>query len=115
MQSINTKAVTPVFMTAIFGTALACAALAISAVRSWDQRPAPWVLAGAVVYLVGAIVVTGAANVPMNDALATLHPHAADAASRWDGYVTRWTAWNHVRAAASIAASALFAIALRLS
>jgi uncharacterized membrane protein len=101
-------------MTAIFGTAVPCVALAVRAARSWDQRPAPWVLAGAVVYLVGAIVVT-AGTVRLNDALATLHPHAADAARRRDSYVTRWSARNHVRAVASITGSALLAIAVRLS
>ena len=65
MNSINKLAVTPVFMTALFGTALACAGLGVWAVTSWGERPAALVLAGCALYLVGAIVVTVAANVPL--------------------------------------------------
>jgi uncharacterized membrane protein len=92
MQSINKLAVTPAFMTALFGTALACVGLAVWAVVAWGQSPAPWVLAGSALYLAGAIVVTIAANVPLNDALAALHPDGAGAAGRWAGYLSRWTA-----------------------
>src|SRR5216117_3723875 len=66
MNSINKLAVTPAFMTAFIGTALACIGLGIWAVVSWGERPAALVLAGAALYLVGAFVVTMAANVPMN-------------------------------------------------
>jgi uncharacterized membrane protein len=41
MQSINKLAVTPAFMTALFGSALACAGLAAWAVVAWGERPAP--------------------------------------------------------------------------
>jgi uncharacterized membrane protein len=114
MQSINKLAVTPAFMTALFGTALACVGLAVWAVVAWGQSPAPWVLAGSALYLAGAIVVTIAANVPLNDALAALHADGAGAAGRWAGYLSRWTAWNHLRAAASFAAAGLLTVALQL-
>jgi uncharacterized membrane protein len=112
MQSINKLAVTPVFMTALFGTAAACLGLVAWAVISWGERPAALVLAGGALYLVGTIGVTIACNVPLNDRLATLHPQDADAAGRWDEYVTRWTAWNHVRTVAALAAAALLTVAL---
>jgi uncharacterized membrane protein len=38
--------------------------------------------------------------------------HDAAAARYWRTYVRRWTAWNHVRAATSLAAAALLTIAL---
>ena len=41
MQSINRVAVTPVFMTALFGTAAACVAAAVWALVDWTARPAP--------------------------------------------------------------------------
>ncbi len=75
---------------------------------------APWVLAGSALYLIGAIVVTIAANVPLNDALATVHPDGAGAAAHWSSYLSHWAAWNHVRAAAALAAAGLLTIALRL-
>jgi len=67
-----------------------------------------------VLYLVGAIVVTIAANVPLNDALAVTRPDGAGAADRWSGYLRRWTAWNHLRTAAALAATGLLIVALQL-
>jgi len=114
MQSINKLAVTPAFMTALFGSALACAGLAAWSVVAWGERPAPWLLAGGVLYLLGAIAVTIAANVPLNDALAATRPDGAGAADRWTGYLRRWTAWNHLRAIAALAATGLLIVALQL-
>jgi uncharacterized membrane protein len=115
MNSINKLALTPVFMTALFGTALACAVLGVWAVVSWGERPAALVLAGCALYLVGAIVVTRAANVPLNDALMTVDPDSADAASRWSSYLSDWIVWNHVRAVTTLAAAGLLIAALRVS
>ena len=115
MNSINKLAVTPVFMTALFGTALGCVGLGVWAVTSWGQPPAALVLAGCGLYIVGAIVVTMAANVPLNDALMNVDPAGADAAARWSGYLSDWTRWNHARAATAIAASGLLIAALRVS
>lgn len=115
MNSINKLAVTPVFMTALFGTALACAVLGVWAVTSWGERPAAFALAGCALFLVGAIVVTIAANVPLNDALMKVDPGATDAATRWSTYMSGWAPWNHVRAVTAIAASGLLIAALRLS
>jgi uncharacterized membrane protein len=114
MQSINELAVTPAFMTALFGTAAACLGLVAWAVISSGERPAALVLAGGALYLVGTIGVTIARNVPLNDRLAKLHPQGADAVGRWDEYVAKWTAWNHVRAAASLAAAATLTLALHV-
>ena len=112
MQAINVLAVTPVFMTALFGTAVACVGLAAWATISWGEGPSALVLAGGALYLVGTIGVTIACNVPLNNRLAALHPQGADAAGYWDEYVTRWTAWNHVRTVAALAAAALLTVAL---
>jgi uncharacterized membrane protein len=115
MNSINKLAVTPVFMTALFGTALACAVLGVWAVTSWGERPAAFALAGCALFLAGAIVVTIAANVPLNDSLMKVDPEATDAATRWSTYLSDWSPWNHVRAVTAIAASGLLIAALRLS
>jgi uncharacterized membrane protein len=115
MHSINKLAVTPVFMTALFGTALACAVLGVWAVTSWGERPAALVLAGCALFLVGAIVVTMAANVPLNDALMNVDPEAPHAGARWSSYLSDWMPWNHVRAVTAIAASGLLIAALRVA
>ena len=80
MQSINMVAVTPAFMTALFGTAAACLGLAAWAVISGSVRTTALVLAGCVLYLVGTIGVTMVCNVPLNNRLAKLHPRDTGAA-----------------------------------
>ena len=114
MQSINELAVTLAFMTALFGTAAACLGLVVWAVISLGERPAALVLAGGALYIIGTIGVTIARNVPLNDELAKLHPQGTDAAGRWEEYVTKWTAWNHVRTVAALAAAAALTIALHV-
>jgi uncharacterized membrane protein len=112
MQSINELAVTPAFMTALFGTAVACLGLAAWTVISPNGSATTLVLLGGALYLVGAIGVTVVCNVPLNNRLAKLHPQSA--ASYWDDYLTQWTAWNHLRTLAALAAAALLTIALHL-
>ncbi len=114
MQSINKLAVTPAFMTALFGTAVACLGLVAWVVIWSGERPAALVLAGSVLYIFGTIGVTIACNVPLNDRLATLRPQGADAAGRWDEYAAKWSAWNHIRAAAALVAAATLTIALHV-
>jgi uncharacterized membrane protein len=112
MQSINVTAVRPVFMIALFGTALASAALAVWALFHLGERRAMLVLGGSALYLVGSIGLTMVHHVPMNDALATLDPGGGGAAGHWSHYVDSWTAWNHVRGAAALGAAAAFTAAL---
>ena len=112
MQSINVTAVRPPLMIALFGTAAACVALAVLTLRSWGQRPVMLVLAACALYLIGTIALTAGYHVPHNDALALVDPSATDAADRWRAYASGWTAWNHVRAGASLLASLLLILAL---
>jgi uncharacterized membrane protein len=51
-------------------------------------------------------------NVPLNDALAAVDPASAEGARLWAGYFTRWTAWNHVRYAATLAGAASLTMVL---
>lgn len=111
MQSINVVAVTPVFMTALFGTALACLALGIDALIYWQGAGSAYQLAGALCYLLGAIVVTIVANVPLNNGLMAADPESADGARVWVRYLRVWTAWNHLRTIASLAAAGLLTLA----
>jgi uncharacterized membrane protein len=114
MQSINVAAVTPLFMTALFGTGLACLGMAAYAVVVGMAAATLPIVAGATAYILGAIVVTIVCNVPLNNSLAVLDPDAGDAVWIWARYRRQWLAWNHVRALASILAAAWFAYALTL-
>jgi uncharacterized membrane protein len=112
MQSINVAAINRWFLVAFLGTAAACVLLAVSSLLTWPGPGARFRLGGSVLYLVGTVLVTAAFNIPLNEALAAVQPDSAAGASLWARYVTEWTAWNHVRAVASLAAAALLTIAL---
>jgi uncharacterized membrane protein len=112
MQSLNITAINPLFMIALFGTALACLLLAVSVLFKWQQSGAVFLLVGALLYLVGAIGVTIAFNVPLNDALAIAKPDSAEGVTLWAKYLTNWTFWNHVRTIAALAAAALLTYAI---
>ena len=111
MQSINRLAVTPGLMIALFGTAAACLGLIVWAAFSSSGRTAALVVAGGALYLVGTVGVTMAGNVPLNNRLDRVEPDA-EGARVWDEYLARWTAWNHVRAAAALVAAGALTVAL---
>lgn len=108
MQSINVVVLNPGFFTAFFGTAMVCILLTVFSLFNWSAAHALYLLAGSVLYLAGSIIVTMAFNVPLNDALATVNPHSAEGIALWTRYLAHWTAWNHVRTAASFGAAVLF-------
>ena len=112
MQSINVVVINPVFLGALFGTGGLCLLLAAITVVNLSAAGAAWLLAGALLYLVGTIGVTAFGNVPRNNQLAPLDPAAAGSAEIWSRYVVEWTWWNHVRTLAALAATACFILAL---
>lgn len=112
MQSINVVILNPVFLAAFLGTAAACALVVITSLLRWHEPGAVYLLVGGALYLVGTFLVTMVCNVPKNEALALVAPADPDGARLWADYVATWTAWNHVRAAAALAAAASLTIAL---
>jgi uncharacterized membrane protein len=113
MQSINITAVTPVFMTLLFGTAALCAATVVAGIVTRAQgRSAALLIGGGALYLLAAIVLTAAYNVPLNDKLATLDPDSAGAAQQWADYLSGWVTANHVRALGSMGGAILLTLAL---
>lgn len=113
MQSINVVVINSAFLGTFLGTALASAVAMALALLRWAEPGSGYLLAGAAFYLVGTFGVTMVVNVPLNNALAAVSPDDAEGAGVWSRYVTRWTAWNHVRTAAALAAAGLFTVALR--
>jgi uncharacterized membrane protein len=112
MQSINVAVINPAFLGVFLGTALASAVAIAAALIRWDRPGAACLTAGGALYLVGTFLVTVLRNVPLNDSLAGVSPDDPDGPRRWALYLRRWTAWNHVRTVAALAAAALFAVAL---
>ena len=111
MQAINAAAPTPAFMTVLFGTAW-LRALIVSSLFMWDESSAAYLLAGGALYLICAIGPPAVYHVPRNDALAGVDPRGVEAEDRWSRYHSGWTAWNHLRFAGALAASAALLIAL---
>jgi uncharacterized membrane protein len=113
MQSINVAVLNPLFFFVFFGTAVAALILAIAAIAGWSPSRSTYLLAGALLYLAGTIFVTMAFNVPLNNKLAATGAKSTEGTSLWKTYLSAWTAWNHVRTIAALAACALFILALR--
>jgi uncharacterized membrane protein len=113
MQAINAAALRPAFLWVFTGTAALCAAVVVGSLLDWDDA-SPYVLVGGLLYLIGSFGVTVGYHVPRNEALDRVEPSNPDAASHWSRYVRDWTAWNHVRGAAAVAAAALLTIALHV-
>ena len=113
MQLINVVVINPWFMTAFLGTGVVCVALAVVSILTWGQPAAVFELTGSLSYLLGTFLVTIVFNVPRNNALAAADPASDDGARLWAGYLTNWTAWNHVRTAAALLAMVLLILALR--
>jgi uncharacterized membrane protein len=112
MQSINVTVLNRVFLGVFAGTAALCALVAVLSMLSWSLSGSKLRLAGSALYVVGTFFVTMVCNVPLNDALASVSPDAAQAAQTWSHYVPHWTAWNTVRTLAALAAATSFMLAL---
>src|SRR6478609_9203565 len=93
MNHVNVAIVNPVFMLTFLGAP----ALAAAAVATSTPSARGWAIAG-LVLAIGTVVVTGAGNIPLNDALAA-------GGSRAD-FETAWVRWNVVRTLTSTGALA---------
>jgi uncharacterized membrane protein len=113
MQAINIKIVNPLFLTIFIGTPLCSVFLVAVSAHRLSRPGAKLLLSGAALYLVGALAVTVAFNIPLNDRLAIQDPESADATQYWLAYVSEWMKWNHTRTIASLAAAAVLVLAIR--
>jgi uncharacterized membrane protein len=116
MRGINAEAqANAPFLAMFLGSALLALAVGVVAVSRIPQ-PGSWYLLAGAVFGLGAVVVTMAFNVPLNNHLDGVDPaglSAADAAMQWQAYLSTWTAWNHVRTATGFVGAALMLIGLR--
>lgn len=112
MQAINQAVSNPWFMLGFLGTPALCLTAGVVSLVRWGEPGSVSMLVGAVLYLVGGLLLTIVFHIPRNNAMALLDPTAADSAAKWAHYVTVWTAGNHIRTLASLAATAFFAVSL---
>lgn len=97
MQSINRIILKSAFLPLFFASSLACLLLAVFGVMHWASAGAWQMVIGGALYLVGMLVVTAAANVPLNNALEATDANGPEAEAMWRRYMARWLPWNHVR------------------
>jgi uncharacterized membrane protein len=114
MQEMNDSVQNAVFFPAFFLTPVVLGATAWVARRHDRARAARFFAVAAVTYLVGALIVTMAINVPMNDDLANeaIPTSTAEAERIWDDYSGPWQVWNTVRTAFSGVSLVLAALGL---
>jgi uncharacterized membrane protein len=97
MQAVNVVIIRALFLVVFLGTAAAALALAVLA-----PRP---------LHLAGVMGVTAVAIVPLNIALDRVAADSAEGERLWRHYLSRWTAWNHVRTITSTAATVTLVLA----
>ncbi len=112
MQSINVTVLNPWFVGMFMGTAAISALLAVLGVTGWQAPSAPWLVVGALLYLVGTFLLTGLGNVPLNNQLAAVQVDDPAAIILWEHYLDRWTLLNTVRTVAAMGAALTFAFGL---
>jgi uncharacterized membrane protein len=112
MNAINRVIVRSSFMPLFIGTTLGAAALAVLGVMNFGHSNALLLIGGGVVHVAGMFGVTLFCNVPLNNALQNVVAESRTGTAIWNDYLRRWTRWNHLRAASSLAAATLFMLAL---
>jgi uncharacterized membrane protein len=113
MQAITTAVKSPLFLVVFFGTAAVTAILSGLAILEWSTRPgACYLLAGSLLFLMGAFPITMMRNVPLNNQLAYAAPDTKAGRDLWKRFQASWGMWNHVRTITALAAYAAFIMAL---
>jgi len=112
MQAITTATKKSTFLIVFFGTAALCAILAGNALLRWGAPGSCYLLAGAMLFLLGTFAVTLVCNVPLNRELIAVAPDTKDARDLWNRFQASWSMWNHIRTVTALLACASLIMAL---
>jgi uncharacterized membrane protein len=99
MRSINVTAQQPPLMIALFGVSALCFVVAGRSVATWSRPGAGWLLAGSILTVAGALGVTAAVNVPLNNRLEA-------GTVTWSKFLAGWDPANHARTVLCLAGCA---------
>jgi len=110
MRKINVAIINPPFLTTFIGPVITGAITGFLLLGLDETNSALLFFAGAVVYLIGGIMITGGINIPMNNALE--NSTSTDWEKRWADFSPRWKTWNRVRALLSLVALVLCGVGL---
>ncbi|MEV4636854.1 anthrone oxygenase family protein [Actinoplanes sp. NPDC049548] len=103
MRSINVTAQRPPLMIALFGASALCVVMIVRAIVTWSEPGAAWLLIGAILTIAGALGVTAAINVPLNNRL--------DAGTvTWSQFLAGWDPANHARTLLCLAGCAVLVV-----
>lgn len=103
MNTINATILKSSFMPLFFGSSIIALLMLLVGMWHWGEPGAGLAIATGLTYGVGMFVVTAAANVPLNNALARVSGDDGEAERAWMHYLRQWTRWNTVRTIASLA------------
>jgi uncharacterized membrane protein len=103
MRSINVTALRPPLIIALFGVSALCFAVVLRALVTWSRPGAAWLLVGAILTVIGALGVTAAINVPLNDRLEA-------GTVTWPRFLAGWEPANHARTILCLAGCALLLV-----
>ncbi len=106
MQAINATILRSSVMGVWFGTV---AVGVLAAVLAEERGLAS---ASAALYAVGAVLITGGRNVPLNEELDRVDPGEPGSSEAWRRYRVSWGRWNALRTVACTLASVGFVLAL---
>ncbi len=112
MQSINVVVINWSFLGTFMGTALLSVGVFALMIANSNHPAAMFFIIGAILYFVGTFLVTVFGNVPLNNQLAAVTATGSAAASIWEGYLNRWTIWNHIRTTSAMTAAFMFSLGL---
>jgi uncharacterized membrane protein len=103
MRSINVTAQRPPLMIALFGVSALSVAMIVRALATWSRPGAGWLLVGAILTIVGALGVTAAINVPLNNRLEA-------GTVTWSRFLAGWDPANHARTILCLAGCAVLLV-----
>jgi uncharacterized membrane protein len=110
MRRMNIAIINPAFMATFVGPVITAAVTGFLLLGLDENTSAYLFLAGAVVYLIGCLMITGGINIPLNNALE--NSTSTDWQQRWADFSPRWRRWNAVRTLSSGAALLLCGVGL---
>jgi len=107
----------PLFVSVWVGSVLAVVAAGIFGLSALSGAERALLILAACVYLLGVQLPTATVNIPLNNGIQKLDPHAMDETARRrarEGFELRWNRWNAVRTAcASLTSIVLTFLLLR--
>lgn len=103
MRSVNVTAQRAPLMMALFGVSALCCVMIVRALATRSQPGAAWLLVGSILTIIGALGITAAINVPLNNRLEA-------GTVTWSRFLAGWDPANHARTILCLAGCAVLLV-----